>query len=78
MATISLKRKKRYRVQITISQACWERYSVNLQLAQSLGAEIDYSREFEAWFNRQNDQVLQELEKMRANPAAKGGINGDN
>jgi len=80
MAKVSIKNKRRFRVQISISQALWERYNDNLKLAQELGAEIEFSRDFEIWFNRQNEQVTQELTAMREsaavdnkNPAATGG-----
>lgn len=65
MARVSIKNKRRFRVQISISQTLWERYNDNLKLAQELGAEIDFARDFEYWFNRQNEQVSHELKELR-------------
>lgn len=61
MAKISIKQKRRYRVQISISKELWEKYNHNLELAKQLGAEIDFSKDFEPWFTKQNEQANQEL-----------------
>ena len=68
MAKVTMKQKRRYRVQISISNVLWEKYNRNLVLAKQLGAEIDFSKDFDPWFAKQNDQVsldLQELQKGR-------------
>jgi hypothetical protein len=64
MAQLNIKNKRRYRVQISISQATWQKYDANLKAAQSLNVEIDYSQEFEIWFKRQNDDVQRKLAEM--------------
>lgn len=61
MAKISLKHKRRFRVQISISKGLWEKYNHNLELAKQLGAEIDFSKDFEPWFAKQNEQANQDL-----------------
>jgi hypothetical protein len=61
MAKISIKQKRRYRVQISINKGLWERYNRNLELAKQLGAEIDFSKDFEPWFTKQNDQANHDL-----------------
>jgi len=61
MAKISIKQKRRYRVQISISKKLWEIYNHNLELAKQVGAEIDFSKDFDPWFTKQNDQAHQEL-----------------
>ena len=83
MAKIHVKNPRRYRVQISISKALWGRYKGNLELAKSLGAEIDYAKEFETWFAKQNEQVtaaLQLLQTQQQSEAASlksgGAANG--
>lgn len=82
MAKISLKQKRRYRVQISISKELWERYNRNLELAKQLGAEIDFSKDFEPWFAKQNEQASQELLKLlqaqRSEATAAELVEGDN
>ena len=85
MARIQMKKQRRYRVQISISKGLWERYNSNLELAKQLGAEIDFSKDFEVWFARQNDQVAADLQQLllECRPEAGtvtgngGGSNGD-
>jgi hypothetical protein len=64
MAKVSIKHKRRYRVQISITKALWEQYSRNLELAKQVGAEIDFSKDFEPWFCKQNEQANQMLLKL--------------
>lgn len=65
MAKIRPKSGKRYRVQITVNKDVWETYNSNQQIAAQLKVEIDYSSEFSSWLSRQNEQVAQELEKLK-------------
>lgn len=65
MAKIRPKNGKRYRVQITVTREVWEAYDCNQQIAAQLKVEIDYSAEFSNWLAKQNEQVAQELEKLK-------------
>ena len=64
MAQLNTKNKRRYRVQISISQATWVKYDANMKVAQSLNVEIDFSQDFELWFKRQNEDVQRKLAEM--------------
>ena len=61
MAKINIKQTRRFRVQISINKGLWEKYNNNLKLAKQLGAEIDFSRDFEPWFAKQNEQANHDL-----------------
>lgn len=65
MAKINIKNKRRYRVQISITKSLWEQYNRNLERAKQLGAEIDFSKDFEPWFAKQNEQASQMLLELR-------------
>lgn len=69
MAQVYLKKVRRYRVQITLSKESWELYQDNLAKARNLKAEIDFSRDFEPWFNRQNQVVKAELDRLLSETA---------
>jgi hypothetical protein len=66
MAKIREKNSKRYRVQITTSKKVWEEYDRNQRLAVELKVEIDLSGDFSVWLARQNEQVAQELQNLKA------------
>jgi hypothetical protein len=66
MAHVHLKNERRYRVQISLSKEMWGVYQHNLLLARRLKAEIDFSRDFEPWFSRQDQMVKTELERILA------------
>jgi len=64
MAKVTMKQKRRYRVQISISKGLWEKYNCNMELAKELEAEIDFSKDFEPWFAKQNEQVNLDLQLL--------------
>jgi len=66
MAKIRQKNNKRCRVQITTAKKVWEEYVRNQRLAAELKVEIDLSGDFSVWLSRQNDQVWQELQNLKA------------
>ena len=66
MAKIRQKNSKRYRVQITTTKKVWEEYDRNQRLAVELKVEIDLSGDFSVWLSRQNEQVAQELQNLKA------------
>jgi hypothetical protein len=66
MPTIKFKNERRYRVQISMQKPLWDAYQFNLTLAKKINAEIDFAKEFEPWFLKQNQSLKIELEKLVA------------
>jgi len=71
MPTIKFKNERRYRVQISMQKPLWDAYQHNLALAREINAEIDFAREFEPWFSKQNQALTIELEKLVVETNAK-------
>jgi hypothetical protein len=80
MAKVLLRKQRRYRVQISLTQDAWDTYQANLVLAKELKAEIDFSGDFEPWFNKQNQAVKAELDRlqstMKTAPTAASAVGG--
>lgn len=69
MALITKKKKKRHRIQFTMSCGLHERYSSYQVRARNLGLVINLSDGFEEWFNIELDKIGQELNRIETGQA---------
>jgi hypothetical protein len=72
MATIIEKQTRRNRVQFSMPRQLYDAHQQNLELAKSLGAIIDFNRDFERWFSAQVDHVAKELLRLKEEEEKKG------
>jgi hypothetical protein len=64
MALITKKNKRRHRIQFTMSCELHERYTSYQVRAKNLGLVINFSNDFEEWFNIQLDNIGHELNRI--------------
>ena len=69
MALITKKNKRRHRIQFTMSCGLHERYTSYQALAKNLGLVINFSNDFEEWFNIQIDKIGHELNRIETEHA---------
>jgi hypothetical protein len=69
MALITKKNKRRHRIQFTMSCELHERYTSYQVLAKNLGLVINFSNDFEEWFNIQMDKIGHELNRIETEQA---------
>jgi len=64
MAHIKRRPNRRYRVQFTLNFDLHERYESCRVKAKELRLIIDFSTDFEAWFNQQLDQIERQIAEL--------------
>jgi len=69
MALITKKNKRRHRIQFTMSCGLHERYTSYQALADNLGLVINFSEDFDEWFNIQLDKIGHELNRIETEQA---------
>lgn len=70
MAVIVDKKKRRFRMQFSISKEQHGLHQQCLQRAEELGLSIDFSNDFERWLRTQLEQVNRELMQREQSAAA--------
>lgn len=66
MSRIAEKPTRRYRVQFSMSKQAWNKYMEAENLAAKMRLVIDYRTDFEKWFVKLIDNIINELQEKKA------------